>query len=125
MYGTIYSNRNDFWTYEISKDLNLYFNNNNSKKINENLNFALKSLKKELFKCGFLILNNLTIDGKSSSHYSSNLFKAYKVQSTSSGEFRKNLHICDSSILGTSSSSQPHTFFLMANSYRLTNNVFT
>ena len=38
------------------------------------------------------------------------------------GEFNKNLHICDSSILGTASSSQPHTFFLMSNSYRLASN---
>ncbi len=124
IYGTIYANRNDFWTYEITPDLNLSLNDNVSNRINENLNIALNSLKKELFKCGFLLLNKLTIDGKSSSHYSSNLFNAFDINLSNSGEFKKNLHICDSSVLGSSSSSQPHTFFLMANSYRLANNVF-
>ena len=59
----------------------------------------------------------------SSAHYSSNLFNSYKVTSNDKGEFKKNLHICDSSTFGYASSSQPHTFFIMANSYRLASNV--
>ena len=47
----------------------------------------------------------------------------YKFGTVSKGEFRKNLHICDSSTFGYASSSQPHTFFIMANSYRLASNV--
>ena len=87
------------------------------------MNFAIKKLKKILFKKGFLILNNLSINGISSAHYSSNLFASYKVISNNKGEFRKNLHICDSSTFGYASSSQPHTFFIMANSYRLAGNI--
>ena len=47
----------------------------------------------------------------------------YKFGTVSKGEFRKNLHICDSSTFGYASSSQPHTFFIMANSYRLASNI--
>ena len=53
----------------------------------------------------------------------SNLFTSYKVASNNKGEFRRNLHICDSSTFGYASSSQPHTFFIMANSYRIADNA--
>ena len=123
--SSIYGSNKDFLSYEITKNLKLISSDKDiEKKIDQNLSSAIKNLKKIFYKNGYLILNSFSFMGKSSSHYSSNLFKAYNVNPGDKGEFNKNLHICDSSSLGTGSSSQPHTFFLMANSYRLTKNSF-
>lgn len=124
LYGTIYGSNKDFFTYKLKKDFEITpLKEESFKQIDINLNDAIKKLKKKFYKNGFLILNNFTVNGKSSSHYSSNLFNAYNISYNKSGEFKKNLHICDTSILGNASSSQPHTFFIMANSYRLADNA--
>ena len=94
-----------------------------SKVINNNLNLVIKKLKKVFLKKGFLVLNQFSIHGASSAHYSSNLFNSYNIKINNKAEFKKNLHICDSSTFGHASSSQPHTFFIMSNSYRLANNA--
>jgi len=124
LYGTIYGSTDDYIGYKLTENLKpILLDKDKLSYINNNFNFAIKKLKKILFKKGFLILNNLSINGMSSAHYSSNLFASYKVISNNKGEFRKNLHICDSSTFGYASSSQPHTFFIMANSYRLAGNI--
>ena len=124
LYGTIYGSNKDFFTYKLAKDFKLISSEGKKKtSIDDSLNNVIKKLKKILFTKGFLILNNFSIEGKSSSHYSSNLFNAYKIGVNGMGEFSKNLHICDTSTLGHASSSQPHTFFIMANSYRIANNA--
>ena len=90
---------------------------------NQKLNLVIKKLKKVFLKKGFLVLNQFSIHGASSAHYSSNLFNSYNIKINNKAEFKKNLHICDSSTFGHASSSQPHTFFIMSNSYRLANNA--
>ena len=120
LYGTIYGSNKDFLVYKFTKDFEIFSSQNDRlDKIDNNLSNAIKKLEKIFSKSGFSILNNLTINGKSSSHYSSNLFNAYNIERSETFEFKKNLHICDTSSLGASSSSQPHTFFIMANAYRL------
>ncbi len=124
LYGTIYGSLDDFYSYQLTEKLDpILVNHDKLKIINSNLNLVIKKLKKILFKKGFLVLNQFSIHGSSSAHYSSNLFDAYNIQINNKGEFNKNLHICDSSTFGYASSSQPHTFFIMANSYRLADNA--
>ena len=124
LYGTIYGSSEDFYSYQLTKKLDpILVNLDKSKVINSNLNLVIKKLKKIFLKKGFLVLNQFSIHGTSSAHYSSNLFNSYNIKINNKGEFKKNLHICDSSTFGHASSSQPHTFFIMANSYRLANNA--
>ena len=124
LYGTIYGSTDDYLSYKLEKNFKpILLDKEKLNYINNNFNFAIKKLKKIFFKKGFLVLNNFSVNGLSSAHYSSNLFTSYKVASNNKGEFRRNLHICDSSTFGYASSSQPHTFFIMANSYRLTSNA--
>ncbi len=125
LYGTIYGSNKDFLSYKLTKNFEITSSQKERlNQINNNLNDALKKLKKIFYEGNFLILNNFAINGKSSSHYSSNLFDAYKIKRNICAEFNKNLHICDTSILGAPSSSQPHTFFIMANAYRLADKAF-
>ena len=120
LYGTVYGSNKDFLTYKLSKSFEISsFQKERLRQIDINLCDAIKKLKLIFSKNGFLLLNNFTVNGKSSSHYSSNLFNAYKIDHNKTGEFNKNLHICDTSILDASSSSQPHTFFIMANAYKV------
>jgi len=125
LYGTMYGSNKDFLTYKITNKFEILSSQKERLvQIDDNLKEALKKLKKIFSESNFLILNNFATNGKSSSHYSSNLFDAYKIEHNITGEFRNNLHVCDTSILGSSSSSQPHTFFVMANAYRLADNTF-
>jgi len=124
LYCTINGSTDDFLTYKLAENLKLtLLDKERLNYTNNNLNLAIKKIKKILFKKGFLVLNNLAFNNPSSSHYSSNLFTSYKVISNNKSEFRKNLYICDSSTFGYASSSQPHTFFIMTNSYRLASNA--
>ena len=126
LFSSIYGRNKDFLSYELTKNFELNFlDHNKLKEINKSLENAIEELKKILFKKKFLVLNRFSINGESSSHYSSNLFEAYKIDHKNKGQFDKNLYVCDSSTLGYGSSSQPHTFFLMANAYRLTTNVLS
>ena len=120
LYGTMYGSNKDFLTYKLSKNLEIFSSQKERlKQIDTNLCDAINKLKLIFSKSGFLILSNFAVNGKSSSHYSSNLFNAYKINRNEKAEFNKNLHICDTSMLGASSSSQPHTFFIMANAYKI------
>ena len=124
LYTTIYGSTDDYLSYKLTENLEpSLIDKDKLSYINNNLNFAISKLKKILFKKGFLVLEKFSVNGMSSAHYSSNLFNSYKVTSNDKGEFKKNLHICDSSTFGYASSSQPHTFFIMANSYRLAGNA--
>lgn len=125
LYGTMYGSNKDFLTYKMTKNFEIL--SSQKEKLNQidgNLKKALKKMKKIFSESNFLILNNFAINGRSSSHYSSNLFDAYKIKHNITGEFSNNLHICDTSTLGSPSSSQPHTFFVMANAYRLADKTF-
>jgi hypothetical protein len=82
------------------------------------LNYIIEELKKVVLKKKFFIINFFISKIQTSSHYSSNIFRAYKKESAS-GMFLRDIYICDSSVLNAPSSSSPHTFFLMANAYRI------
>ena len=93
---------------ELKKYKQGYFD---SKKIVKNLNG-------EFIRKGFYLISYYKMTN-SSSHYSSNLFNAYNLKKNKNGVFKKNLYICDSSSFNAPSSSVSHTFFLIANAYRI------
>ena len=76
------------------------------------VNIAYKNLKSEL-KFMYSENNALSI-----------IFQNNEILIGILGEFNNNLHICDTSVLGGPSSSQPHTFFVMSNAYRLADKTF-
>jgi hypothetical protein len=113
-YFQIFGDQNNFHKLYFDKNLKLKlskFSNFDSKAIIKNLNYIFK-------KKGFYILSFLKMDN-SSAHYSSNLFKAYNIKKNINGKFKKNLYVCDSSVLNAPSSSTSHTFFLIANACRI------
>jgi len=113
-YFQIFGDQNNFHKLYFDKNLKLKlskFSNFDSKAIIKNLNYIFK-------KKGFYIPSFLKMDN-SSAHYSSNLFKAYNIKKNINGKFKKNLYVCDSSVLNAPSSSTSHTFFLIANACRI------
>ena len=125
LYSSMYGRNKDFLKYDLTDNYELHFSDHEKlKEINRNFENTIKELKKILLKKNFLLLNSFSSYGESASHYSSNLFESYGINHKNKGQFDENLYICDSSSLGYGSSSQPHTFFLMANAYRLANNIF-
>lgn len=118
-YILIYGSHKDFFSYCLDKNLKLQVKKNVS-----NLIYIIKEIKKNLLKKKFIIINFIYSKIKTSSHYSSNLFKAYQ-KNNKFGKFMPNIYICNSSTLNSPSSSSPHTFFLMANSYRIFEKALT
>jgi ferredoxin len=112
-YIFVYGSYKDYISYTLDNNLNFKI-----KKETLSLNYIIKELKKNLLKKKFFIVNFFNYKIQSSAHYSSNIFNAYKKENAS-GMFLRNIYICDSSVLNAPSSSSPHTFFLMANAYRI------
>ena len=112
-YILVYGSYKDYISYTLDNSLNFKI-----KKEVLSLNYIIEELKKVVLKKKFFIINFFISKIQTSSHYSSNIFRAYKKESAS-GMFLRDIYICDSSVLNAPSSSSPHTFFLMANAYRI------
>ena len=112
-YILVYGSYKDYIAYTLDNSLNFQI-----KKKPLSLNYIIEELKKTLLEKKFFIINFFSSKIQSSAHYSSNIFNAYNKENTF-GMFMRNIYVCDSSVLNAPSSSSPHTFFLMANAYRI------